>query len=402
MTTPCRRLTLLLTDRCNLSCAYCYQGQKRPGRARMAWATAKAALDFMLANAPRPFSVEFSGGEPLLAPDLPQRCMDYLDSRRNAHDAISYGVTTNGTLLTTEVIDILASRDVRLRLSFDGPPGAQGFRGEGTYDRLDALIDEMRTRHSDWFSRRFGVNAVLHPRSLSIWAETARYLLAKSVPEILFYPAVGWPGEWSPAHADTLDRQAMKIADISAGRREKAAPTPVLFLRGQEPYEPPGDGAICGAAEGAGICVDSNGRAWACPFFTGSSSARSALRDEAALAMKLGEVRDRDLAERVGALPEKAAALRLMTHRREKFSSYGRCCDCEFLSECFLCPAAVSHQPGNMDPDKVPDFFCAYQRATVKARRLFQGRTRERARQCSRDKLSEALKDLRLSLERSL
>ena len=368
----------------------------------MAWAAARASLDFMLGRASRPITVEFSGGEPLLALDLLLRCMDYADSRRTDRQMISYGLITNGTLLTSEVIDLLASRDVMLRLSFDGPPGAQQHRGDQTFHRLDDMIDEVRRRHSDWFMKRFRVNAVLHLQTLGRWADAARYFLAKSVPHILFYPAVGRSGDCSAGHVALFEEQAQQIVDLSVSHWEATGSVPILFLREGAPSEPPGDGAICGAGEGAGICVDTDGMAWTCPFFTGSSSAKSALRDEASRTMGLGGVRDRALAERVGALPEKAAALRLMTRRREKFSSFGPCRDCTYLSECFLCPAAVSHQPGNTDPDRIPDFFCAYTKATCRARRAFQERTGEGVLKKRRERIHDALRDLRVALERGL
>ena len=58
-----RSLSLLLTARCNLACAYCYQ-DARNGQS-MPWSVARAALDHLL-DSPEPIvEVSFTGGEPL-------------------------------------------------------------------------------------------------------------------------------------------------------------------------------------------------------------------------------------------------------------------------------------------------------------------------------------------------
>jgi sulfatase maturation enzyme AslB (radical SAM superfamily) len=370
----------------------------------MAWTTAKAALDFMLDHAPRPFSVEFSGGEPLLASDLLVHCVDYMESKRAKADSVSFGLVTNGTLLTCDLVDFLAARDIKLRLSFDGPISAQNHRGEGTFDRLDGLLHETRARHPEWFQNRFRVHSVLHSETLGVWADTTRYFLAESVPEILFYPAIGRSEDCSADRLAVLEEQVQEIVDISARHWEMTDSVPVLHLRptARDDSDPMDDGALCGAAEGAGLCVDTNGTAWSCPLFTGSSAAASPLRDEAAFVMKLGSVRSPDLPQRIAALPEKSAPLRLMTHRQDKYTSLGRCAECKFLPECFLCPAAISHQPGNEDPDRIPDFFCAYMKAAIRARQAFQEQTGGRALKRQAVRINKALRDLRLALERGM
>ena len=57
--------------------------------------------------------------------------------------------------------------------------------------------------------------------------------------------------------------------------------------------------------------------------------------------------------------------------RRDRYSSYGQCRDCEFVEECLVCPVASANIPGNTDPRRVPDSGCAFNRIVGRYRRLF-------------------------------
>lgn len=57
--------------------------------------------------------------------------------------------------------------------------------------------------------------------------------------------------------------------------------------------------------------------------------------------------------------------------RRDRYSSYGRCRDCEFVDECLVCPVASANIPGNTDPRRVPDSGCAFNRIVAACRRRF-------------------------------
>jgi len=81
---PCpSAAVLLMTNRCNLRCIYCYaDAGAAPESADMDWPTAKAAIDYAIANAQRPHaeppSVTFhGGGEPTVHWDLMVRAAEY-------------------------------------------------------------------------------------------------------------------------------------------------------------------------------------------------------------------------------------------------------------------------------------------------------------------------------------
>lgn len=106
-----------LTNQCNNACPYCFVCFQEDF---MEYSTAKDTVEFLLKNVIAQKNVEkptfaFFGGEPLLAFDkiIKPLIIEY-------GDRINWSITTNGTLLTEEIIDFLADNDVSVLLSWDG------------------------------------------------------------------------------------------------------------------------------------------------------------------------------------------------------------------------------------------------------------------------------------------
>lgn len=100
-----KNITFVVTKDCQLACKYCYLPGKTAGK-RMSWDTAKAAVDFLLAQTSREFDTEsvvfdFIGGEPLLEIDLIDRVCDYIKRRMFELDhpwfnLYRFSISTNG------------------------------------------------------------------------------------------------------------------------------------------------------------------------------------------------------------------------------------------------------------------------------------------------------------------
>jgi uncharacterized protein len=159
---PLQTLVLNVTNQCNLSCGYCYEyGEDRiPGAATegprfMSEATARAAVDFMLKESgeSRVAHLTFFGGETLL--NLPVLKASIAYARTRAAELgkdVDFSMTTNATLLRSDVIQYLADNDVGVTISIDGPKDVQdGFRvfkgGAGSYDVVLPKIKELLQRH---------------------------------------------------------------------------------------------------------------------------------------------------------------------------------------------------------------------------------------------------------------
>lgn len=161
---PLQALVLNVTNQCNLACTYCYEfGADKiatpAGKPKyMTLETATASVDFLLKSAGNREAVHitFFGGETLMNFKLLRDVVNYAHGAAAAHGRkITFSLTTNGTLLTDEIISFLSENRVGVTVSMDGPAELQDKRrvyknGKGSYaviePRLRALIAGHRTR----------------------------------------------------------------------------------------------------------------------------------------------------------------------------------------------------------------------------------------------------------------
>lgn len=117
-------ISLNLAQACNLSCSYCYADEGRfGGRSRlMNWDTARNTIDRLLANAgAQHFFVGFIGGEPLLNREVLHASVLYAKKRAaELGRKISFGITTNGTLIEAADLELFRSHSFAVTISLDG------------------------------------------------------------------------------------------------------------------------------------------------------------------------------------------------------------------------------------------------------------------------------------------
>lgn len=118
-------LTVVLTMACNFACPYCFEGDLKGDR-RLSPETADRLIDFTarrLTPKIKKLSVDFYGGEPLLAKDalvsLARRFKKLAESRGIA---FRFGMVANGSLLTPKTVDALVPLGLTgAQITVDGP-----------------------------------------------------------------------------------------------------------------------------------------------------------------------------------------------------------------------------------------------------------------------------------------
>jgi uncharacterized protein len=117
-------ISLNIAQSCNLSCSYCYADEGRFGghAAMMPQQVARAAIDRLLENARgQRVTIGFIGGEPFLNRRLLIWAVEYAVARaRETGSRVGFSVTTNGTLLTPEDLDVLRTHAFAISVSLDG------------------------------------------------------------------------------------------------------------------------------------------------------------------------------------------------------------------------------------------------------------------------------------------
>ncbi len=139
-----KALCLHVAHTCNLNCSYCFasQGKYHGERAVMPFEVGKQAFDFLIANSGtrRNLEVDFFGGEPLMNWDVVKELVAYARSIEKEHNKnFRFTLTTNGVLLSDEIIDFLNREMSNVVLSLDGRREVndhfrKNYLGEGSYD----------------------------------------------------------------------------------------------------------------------------------------------------------------------------------------------------------------------------------------------------------------------------
>ena len=121
-----KTMILQVTQRCNLRCEYCIYSGDYKNRSHvnkdMPWEIAKQAMDYFIAHSrdTNPIMLAFYGGEPLLNLMLIKQSVEYIKEKAFGKN-IKFAITTNGTLLTHEIVDFLVENNFQLAISLDGP-----------------------------------------------------------------------------------------------------------------------------------------------------------------------------------------------------------------------------------------------------------------------------------------
>jgi uncharacterized protein len=136
-------LTLLTTDRCNLNCSYCYERSSERKKGNMKFSTAKDAISYYMErdDGLETVSIEFFGGEPLLAFGLIKKTVEWFLSRKWKKKAY-FSLITNGTILTKEMREWLPrySKTITVAFTVDGCKEAHDLNRCQSYDLVKKNI----------------------------------------------------------------------------------------------------------------------------------------------------------------------------------------------------------------------------------------------------------------------
>jgi uncharacterized protein len=127
-------VSLNVSSSCNLSCSYCYAARGSFEGAQpqpMSWEVARATIDRLLRDADpgAPITVGFLGGEPFANRRLIHRAVEYAAAEGRVRGLdVRFSVTTNGTLLKEEDVELLRRHPFAVTVSVDGGPRVQNLQ----------------------------------------------------------------------------------------------------------------------------------------------------------------------------------------------------------------------------------------------------------------------------------
>lgn len=130
-------LLIHLLDKCNLSCKHCYLSASKNGKFELPFSLVQRTLNE--ANELGIKSVQFSGGEPFLYPQI----LEVLESTINKKFTVT--LSTNGTLIDNNSAALLAEINAYIVTSIDGPANYHdAFRGKkGSFAKTEKSIARL-------------------------------------------------------------------------------------------------------------------------------------------------------------------------------------------------------------------------------------------------------------------
>lgn len=147
---PVTKMYLLVSQKCNFSCKYCYAGGDYGESGLMNIETAKKSIDYFLTKyIGRRYELTLFGGEPLLNKGVVKESIEYASMRANELNRhLDILIATNGSVLDENLIALFKEYKVSVQISIDGFKENQNFlrpfnNGKGSFDIVFKNLQEL-------------------------------------------------------------------------------------------------------------------------------------------------------------------------------------------------------------------------------------------------------------------
>lgn len=151
-----KRITLHVSNDCNLRCRYCYAsgGSYQLPRKLMTQEMASDFLSFCFNSFDNIGSIVFFGGEPLMNVEV----INYICEKFTSYykeSKISYlpkfGIITNGTIVNEAILQLIQKYITTITVSIDGPKDVNDYNrkfanGNGSYEKIAKFICEVKEK----------------------------------------------------------------------------------------------------------------------------------------------------------------------------------------------------------------------------------------------------------------
>ena len=361
--------TVILTDRCNYHCAYCYQPK---GKQFLRFSAFAKAIDFFYPFFASECVVEFYGGEPLLAFDELKRTVEYAErvDKKNIRK-IRYSLTTNGSLLSDSVLGFLDEHRFSVILSFDGL--AQDLsRRKGSFAHLASTIPKILARPRISLE----TNSVFSPETIGYLASSVKSIIRMGVRKI----NVNFAHKplWTPSTLLRLEEEITYVGAYFESHYERPQDVPWTDL-----YEEP-EKAVHGCPAGRDqMALSAQGTLWGCALFPHYFMSKEGAREDNRYCF--GDV-DSFLRS-----PQRLYARTIVDYsglRMDAFSTPSQSClMCSEIEQCSICPIAAALTTDKIG--QIPAWRCQQERTLRKVRRRLLNRFRKKMRETGQASVSD-------------
>lgn len=165
-------LSILINQRCNFSCAYCYSANGRDNK-EMCLEQLITIIDWFIDKTRgSELDITFSGGgDPILSFNLVRRGIEYaLEKAYDLSINLNIGIVTNGSTITSEQMDFISQHNIGLVVSCDIIEEIHNAQ-RSHYNVVASTIDELCRRNIE-----FGIRSTITPLNVTRQQEMVEVL----------------------------------------------------------------------------------------------------------------------------------------------------------------------------------------------------------------------------------
>jgi len=262
-------VTMIITNKCNLACHYCFEKDK--GSSDM---TVEMALDiFKKSYNPGASNITYNlfGGEPMVNWPVIKAICDYKNENRLYN--VRFGITSNMTILTDEMIEYIDDNDIFILASVDGIKEVHDLHrvdhaDNGSFDRV---ISNIKRLIDSGLSHLIEARMTITPENVSKLTDGVKMLLDLGINNICPIPASDL--EWSKESLEEYKKQFTQVLelycdilnDTDNSRNINIKYIDDILGNVLEPDET--DTAMCHIGNNRWACIDWNGDVYPCHNF---------------------------------------------------------------------------------------------------------------------------------------
>jgi len=217
-----RSLTLFIntTQRCNLSCSYCFERHDSPRTVTENVSVELICQTFerVMASSGTKFSsveVVFFGGEPMLRLDKIEEIV-FLLERAYCDVALRFGIVTNGTLINERATQFFLAHDFSVQISIDGNKETvdltrRSREARSIYGRLErAAVLCLGTLPKS----KVSAHMVVTPRSVAHLSDNYQHVAALGFSRVSFAPVIEEAECWTEEALAVYVRQLESVLHL--------------------------------------------------------------------------------------------------------------------------------------------------------------------------------------------
>jgi len=303
--------------------------------------TAEKAIDLFLPRMKESRNLYFLGGEPLLNIDLIRHTVEYVEKKNGQHKIkCGYNISTNGSLISPEILDFFNRYRFTVELSFDGLAQEKA-RKKGSFKQLIPIIKKLLKQPDI----KLLVNSVFFPPTVEYLSESIRYVLDLGVPDVSLGLALD--RRWNRPSIEKFENEFKRLMDILLDYYRKTGNQPLHFFP-----DLTSKGIWCCSAGQSQLTVSADGEIWGCTLFY--EYFRHKKMPEIHRDYCFGTIKE--LVNK----PLSTYAKIVKNHKQlcqDNFHTNGsRCFLCRHIESCGVCPISSAFYWDRLD--KVPDYIC--------------------------------------------